>query len=198
MRNFLVAAVLVLFANVAQANLVVTLQEVSGGNVEISWSSNMTVISDTDGGPSQLHFDDLSGSPFSVDAGIAGGGGTEFILSSDLTLSGTDISDGGAPYTKSYGRLTLISNNMGSKDLRLEGAGAASVIETGDTYALSSGSAIVNGLNFSDLNVGTYSSTMGDSGVFGSMTLVVSAVPEPSAFLFGTVVCLAASLRRKR
>lgn len=195
MRNFLVAAVLVLFANVAQANLVVTLTETPDGDVEIAWSSSTAVISgDDNSGAFQLHFDFLGGSPFN--AGIIGGGGSEFTLSSDLTLSGTDASDGGSAFANTYNEITLI-NNPGSKNLRLEGGAGTVGLGDGDTFTVS-GSAIVNSLSFSDLNVGTYTSTAVDSTLFGSMTLVVSAVPEPSAFLFGTVVCLAASLRRKR
>ena len=194
MRNFLVAAVLVLFVNSAQADLVVSMTEVSGGQVHISWSGMGTVSGDDSTGDFQLWFDDLSGSPFN--AGIASGAGSTFALSSDLTFEGTDASNAGASYENTYASVVLI-NNTNANNLRLEGGAGTTGLGDGDSYSVS-GSAIVNSLSFADLNVGTYTSTSPDASLFGSMTLVVSAVPEPSAFLFGTVVCLATGLRRRR
>ncbi|MEM6798446.1 MAG: hypothetical protein AAF589_02940 [Planctomycetota bacterium] len=172
-----VASCLSAFAgDYADASLVVNLQEVSSDGVEVSWEGNGTFTGNIGIDLTFINFGTFLGS------GI--GDPESFVFSQPLTLSGIDLSTS-SPYTNNYTGFDL--RNQSGDDILFDSSGTNLV--TGDTFT-ASGSAIVTGLAFSDLVPGTYSGSGVDSTRFGGVTLVIAAIPEPTAFVFGGLVSL--------
>ncbi len=102
----------------------------------------------------------------------------------------------GATFTRSYSQV-FFDEQAASDDLILL-ADATNEFQDGDLYSVN-GDATLSG-DFSGLAIGTFSSTTNDSALtrFGTTTLNVTAVPEPSfsmLFLAGGISGLASIVR---
>lgn len=177
-----------MLAATAPADIIINLTQ-SGTGVLASISGSGTVDTDGGGNPgAALNFINFTGSPFNASSTPA--------LAVPWTISGLDASDGNAAYSSSISGLTFDDAGDGGSDLDLSGSFS---IGDGDTYT-AAGSSLVTGLLFTALNPGVYTSTEGDSADFGSVTLNITAVPEPQSFalLCGIAVFGWTAKRRRR
>lgn len=173
----------------------------SGSGVVASWDGSGTIVSVGGNPGGVLNFNNFSGQPF-----LAGG---SFGLTNQLTLEGTDASNGNAQYFNFYNSISLTAAGAGGSDFSLNGSGLTSV-QDGDSYSLlvpaPDNATPVAGLQFSDLNPGTYTASLssGDAADFGSVTLNITgtaSVPEPGPAAGLLVLSLATCLswlRRER
>ena len=185
----LIAITLIIFANDAcHADLMIQFKQ-AGGEVELSWAGTGTSAATTD---TTLEFDAFSGPIFNT-TGV-------FNLSTTLTMS----VDGAAPFSlpSFLNKLEVTSANSFRIFSDDGGFDSGQPLIIGKLYnALElldpmGSKLVVQGLNPSDINAGTYTSTSGDSAAFGAVSLSVSGaatVPEPktiaSCMLLLTLGC---------
>ncbi len=138
-----------------------------------------------------LGFLNFSDSPFMDDI-VGGGVGSQFHLSGPISLE----LNGGATTTYTTSLIRFNNDGAGASDIFF--TPATTYVAVGDSYVASGTATIYTGLfganelPYASLVAGTYLSTSGDSASFGSVTLVISAVPEVSPFVFGSAICAAA------
>ena len=197
----------IVYTSPASADLTITLTESGSNQTQIQFSGSGVVSApplfpNNDDG--ELTFLNFSDAPFGFANTFSN---LTLSLSSNLQLSGTR--NGGGSYTTVFDEFVIrnhVVDQMGnpvpnSVDVDLEtpvGSDASSNVSTGDTYT-ASGTAIVQGLNYSDLNEGAFFSTQFDAARFGQVTLIIGAIPTPepgSMLLFGSFVSLLAWRRR--
>lgn len=189
MRAIVWLAISIGLATSARADLVINLEEMTGNGVRMELSGSGTV--DTGGGANPgatLDFLNFSGNPFALSLPTT---------SSNFSLSGSTAAfllDGATTSPVTTFR-TQRSASAGGSDIDLL---VSQAISNGQTF-VASGSATIDGLLFSDLNVGVYTSSDGDSSDFGDVTLNISpatAVPEAQSLL--VVLLASAGLLRHR
>ncbi len=182
-------------AATASADIIITLTQ-SGTGVIASWTGSGTVVLDGLGPGRTLNFNNFSGTPF-----VSGGptNGPLFELPDTLSISGLDASAANTPYTLTYSQISIDNSGNNASDIDFPLGPGAFSFGADDTY-VATGSSIVTGMLFADLNPGTYLSIAGDSADFGSVTLNIVAVPEPQtvALMFGVTVLALARVRRQR
>lgn len=169
--------------------LSITLTKTGADGVTASITGSGTASGTSTG--NLINLNNFTGSPFGGNIGSD----DVFNLVSGLTISGQDSSKGNAPYTSTIDAIELENASVNSADLNLEGSFS---IGNGDTFS-ASGSSLVTGLSFSDLNVGTYtaSTSTGDANEFGKATLNI-VVPEPGSLALAGISGLLCLRRRRR
>ena len=114
-----------------------------------------------------------------------------------------DASDGNTSKTYIANRINFFYfAGVNTSDVSLLAETGSPTLEIGDQVTNVSGSAFIafiDGLSFGDLNPGSYvaSGTSDDAIIFGTVTLNITAVPEPTCLaMFG--VAMLGMLRRRR
>jgi hypothetical protein len=174
--------------NAASADLVIKFY-LDDGDVWMSLSGSGSVNPAVN---PPLNFDNFSeGDPFT----FAGPFNLTF-TNSDLNISGTRPGGGGGAYT--WDILSGVLNGQGNNasDVTLN-YNSTDNLPSGSTYTFA-GSALTN-LTLSQLRIGTYNSTAGDSSSLGGVQLVIT--PEPASLAMmgvGVLGLCVTGLRRRR
>lgn len=187
-RAFLAITLFVFANDTCRADLMIQFKQ-TGGGVELSWAGTGTSAATTD---TTLEFDAFSGSIFNT-TGV-------FDLSNTLAMS----VDGADPFSlpSFLNKLEITSANSFRIFSDDGGFDSGKPLIIGKLYTAlelldpMGSKLVVQGLNPSDINVGSYTSTSGDSAAFGAVSVSVSgaaAVPEPktiaSCMLLLTLGC---------